>query len=158
MENKTDVKNILEHIVDCLNLKDINELGDKLGVKYHTYRKWIERGKIADVSPFVKLMPGISIDFLETGALPLFVKHLRVEDDAGGIMYHYGIDENDVKAMDKKQGKFNEDDYRIKNNDEGPPRQDLHQMVDNVLDSKTVYRPALRSNIVAFDKAIKQEV
>ena len=38
-----------------------------------------------------------------------------------------------------------------------PSRIELHRMVDNVLDSDTEFNPALKSNIVAFDKAVNQE-
>lgn len=151
LKNQT-VQEIFEAIKVAKGFRKNTELANFVGTTKQNINNWSKRNSIGDFNLFT--LAGLNEHFMRTGKGPMFAHEL------GHHLLSHAPDPEQQRADALLAGNFpvvvGEEAQQQKEPE--PTRLELHNMIDTVLDSDTVYRPALRSNIVAFDKAVRQEV
>lgn len=133
------VKKILLALADYANVKDIQDIAPLIGVSSSTIYSWIKRGKIAKPNKILGKWPNLREEWLLTG-------------------------EGDMLSQDQKKSRLRKthEIYLPGNAEEDessehPSNYDMLLMTTRVLESNTVYRSALASNIRAFFQAVQGE-
>lgn len=74
-EKKTDVQKIITSLFPHVKCLDNKGFCANTGIEPGTLKKWIQRGKIANVAPIIDVCPGLSPKYLQEGAGEMFLLH-----------------------------------------------------------------------------------
>ena len=149
------VKKILLALQDHLNIKNYQDLAGFFEIKKTTIYSWIRRDNIGDTGKILGKLPYLSLSWLETGDGPMMI-----------------IDETNKHLI--PQSKYDQDTSNLIRPEDAPKRgtvrppqeknaekpfaiADMLTMTTRVLESETVYRSALASNVRAFYQAVINE-
>ncbi|BDD88733.1 hypothetical protein [Desulfofustis limnaeus] len=138
-KNQKIVKNILLSLAEYVKVKGINGVADYLGENRTRLYAWIKNNNIPDTGIILAKHPEISVDWLRTGKGPM----LKQEQQKSRLRKTHEI---------YMPGDAEEDERS-----EHPSSSDMLIMTAKVLESNTVYRSALASNIRAFFQAVQGE-
>jgi hypothetical protein len=155
-KNREKVKNILLTLANHLKVKKIKGLAKFLEQDQNKLYSWIHHGNIADTGCILSKIPYISLEWLKTGREPMMVL------DAENFEAYKKNIEREEKG---KQGEIIATIEPGKKQNESPGEDDqikfsIAEMVTKtveILESKTLYKQALSSNINAFHKALMGE-
>lgn len=171
------VKNILGAVIEHANVKGIRELANLIGETPSKLYGWIRNGRITDTGSLLTKFPYLSITWLKTGQGPMMIIdkdniNLRPESqyqdkteglvspkiaariEPGNELQRQRIAKK--KAANKAVGKTAADNTDFAD-DNQMSISDMLWMTGKVLESKTVYRSALASNVRAFYQAVQKE-
>lgn len=165
---------ILLALRDHLNLKNYRELADYLDIKTTTIYGWIRNGNIGDCGKVLAKCGYINLEWLETGKGPMMIIDENNIDQLPES-WSKGIDhpikpkitakiepgnvrqQNRLKKQEHQGGENQVKKISHRGEHEDWSMTDMIVMTTAVLESKTVYRSALASNVRAFYQAVKNE-
>jgi hypothetical protein len=139
LKNRKMVKNILTTLAGFYKTEGLKGLAGILGVPESRVYGWVRNGKIADTGVILAKTPDINVNWLKTGEGPM----LKQEQQRSRLRKTHEI---------YVPGDAEEDERS-----EQPSSSDMLIMTAKVLESNTVYRSALASNIRAFFQAVQGE-
>lgn len=125
-----------------INVKDYKDLADAIGVKRTMIYSWVKNGSITQTGKILAKFPYIRLEWLETGEGPMFTDDQHDQPPLKQVL----------QAVDLV--------YDLKEDDDQKEPVDIEEMVKmtrTILESKTVYKSALASNVRAFYKAVNDE-
>ena len=131
-------KNIIDELLDYLNLKNYREFAEYLGIKATRVYSWVKYGKIADTGLVLVKNPEINPASLYDHSGPMLIDN---QQQAAAP-----VEAVKPQAPRPEAEKPQEQQSEIKISS-------LVLMMVEVIETKTVYRPALISNIKAFHQA-----
>jgi len=166
-------KKILIALQDHLNVKSFKALASKLEISESLLYSWVRHNNIAGTGKILAKLPYINLAWLETGTGPMAIIDkdnihlipswepppelpqsapdraakipLRIEPGNPAIKEE--LIERRRKAVEEKSSLVDED----------LDLEEMKRMTGRVLESKTVYRSALASNVRAFYQAVQNE-
>ena len=177
--NKT--KKILTAIQEHLNLKNFKELAAYLGIETSLLYSWVRHDKIAGTGKILAKIRYLSHDWLETGKGPMMIidkdniDQFPLPTDTGKQPPDQPVVVPKIRAKIEPGNKKQRQRIEVlKNGSESRPQKesinpekntdddnwsmsDMLSMAETVLESNTVYRSALASNVRAFYQAVKNE-
>lgn len=154
---------ILDRIIKHSDLTDLQDLADYLGVSRNNLYSWIHRGSIGNRKLLLAKFPYLNEGWLVTGSGPMFLIDENNIDALPDNWPPPPTTGNKVKAtIEPGSERLRQNIERQKNTEQLEDNdqwsvEELLQMTREVLESHTVYRPALAANVKAFYKAIKTE-
>lgn len=163
-------KKILIALQEHLNIKNFKELAEYLGISTSLLYSWVRHGNIAGTGKILAKIPYLELSWLETAEGPMMIIdqdniHLipasKYAPPSGEyipakIAARIEPGNADVKSLLMKPKKIVVEKSQEQAEDETPISEML-VMTSKVLESKTVYRSALASNVRAFYQAVVQE-
>lgn len=167
------VKKVLSALLDHLNIKNYQDFAEFIGVNRTMIYSWVKRDNIGDTGKILGKCPYINLDWLETGEGPMMIIDKDTIDSLPDNWPGCApADKSYVKAKVKARIEPGNERQRerlekttngeIKKADDHQQKEewkmsDMLQMTAAVLESNTVYRSALASNVRAFYQAVKNE-
>lgn len=160
-----DINKILLALKDFFNVKTDQQLAGKLGVSKNTVYTWTRRGKIGDARSIVRANPFLSFDWLETGEGPMvIIDKNNIDSLPSNWSANYKEESRSKIAATIEPGPNRKKELQSINErrsekmeDDGDSIGDLIAKTAKVLESNTIYRTALASNVRAFHQAVEQE-
>jgi len=148
-KNNHMVKTILLRLAAHCNVVGLKGLALFLGVSDSKLYGWVRNGNIADTGVILTKCPEINYEWLKTGKGPMLLDNQQQSAAASE-----GWIEEPQQGYDSSEGGKGGEQIKLFDQGDGPDIPDLLQMVAVVICKKTVYRPALASNVIAFYQAI----
>lgn len=136
VKNSQMVKNRLLELANYYKVKGLKGLAGYLGVPVTQIYGWVKNGNITDTGIFLAKCPGVNREWLKTGEGPMKPEANNPQSITLDVPGNGSTAGEKLTAAEKTE---------------------LLEMTSEVLESETVYRPALVSNIRAFHRGVKGE-
>jgi len=165
---------ILTALKEHLNIKNYRILANHLEIEKTTIYSWLKHGNIAQTGKILAKCPYISLSWLETGTGPMMIidkdnidllPASKYQPEPGTFISPKLVARIEPGSDNKRQELLKKRESTVK--DKGGisrPREtddlqisEMLVMTSRVLESSTVYRSALASNVRAFYQAVLQE-
>ncbi|MDD3814399.1 MAG: hypothetical protein PHZ02_07110 [Desulfocapsaceae bacterium] len=159
------VRKVLFDLATQANVKGIKGLAVFLNETEGRLYGWIRNGNIVDTGTILTKFPGVNIDWLKTGEGPMFTEtqivspstshptlnhKITARIEPGRKTYPQKGQDKENKKTDPQQGidQVKEDEFS---------ETDIVNQTLAVIRSKTIYKPALLSNVRAFYQGVRRE-
>jgi hypothetical protein len=156
-KNAEAIRNRLFKIKDHLNIKTISGLAIFLDQKPGKLNSWIHNGNIGDTGCILSKVPYLRLEWLKTGKEPMMVVDAEnLEAYQKNINRQADTKRGDIIATIER-GKT----YDVTSDEDDKRDYSITEMITKtaeILESKTMYKQALSSNINAFHKALRGEL
>jgi DNA-binding Lrp family transcriptional regulator len=160
-------KKILTALQDHINVKNFKQLAEYLGISEKLIYSWVRHDKISGTGKILAKIPYINLDWLETGQGPMMIidkdnfhllpQNQKAENNGyvrANIIARIEPGNPDIKQL---LTATKAEEKKKAGEEKQPSVEEMVDMTKVVLNSQTVYRSALASNVRAFYQAVVNE-